>query len=116
MKGGGPTLWNAIAICEMCKTSGQRGKRHTQDDLEDNPKGQKYFLEHWFKIIRLHRKIRREFIKLARKYYLLSFLRSELIAGENWKGDILVANLEDFGKVGCMKNLFNLEESTRQKY
>ena len=26
------------------------------------------FLEQWFNVIRLHRKIRREFIKLARKY------------------------------------------------
>ena len=26
MKGGGHTLWNALAICEMSKTSWQKGK------------------------------------------------------------------------------------------
>ena len=40
MKGGGPILWNAIAIREMSKTSWHMGKRDTKDDLENHSKGQ----------------------------------------------------------------------------
>ena len=40
MKGGGLTLWNAVAICEMFKTSWQTGKRRVKDDLENHSKGQ----------------------------------------------------------------------------
>ena len=74
MKGGGQTLWNAIALCEMSKTSWQMGKRHTKDDLENHSKGQKYLLEQWLYIIRLHQEIYHEFTNLARKYYQVSFL------------------------------------------
>ena len=59
MKRGGQTLWNAIAICEMTKTSWQMEKRHTKDDLENHSKGQLYFVGQWLNIIRLHRKITR---------------------------------------------------------
>ena len=72
-KRGGQILWNAIAICEMSKTSWQTGKRRTNDDLENPLKGQQHLLEQWLNIIRLHRKISQEFINLARKYYLESF-------------------------------------------
>ena len=34
MKGGGPFLWNAIAIFEMSKTTWQRKKLLIKDDLE----------------------------------------------------------------------------------
>ena len=40
MKGDGKTLWNAIAICEMSKTSWQTGIRRMKDDLENHSKGQ----------------------------------------------------------------------------
>ena len=34
MKNGGLVPWNAVAICEMSKTSWQTEKRHAKDDLE----------------------------------------------------------------------------------
>ena len=40
MKGGGLILWNAIAICEMSKTSWQMGKRQMKDDPENHSKDQ----------------------------------------------------------------------------
>ena len=40
MKGGGPTPWNAIAVCEMSKASWQTGKLRMKDDLENHSKGQ----------------------------------------------------------------------------
>ena len=87
MKGVGQSQRNAIAICEMSKTSGHYGKRHTKEDLENHSRDQQYLLEQWLNIIRLHRKIRREFITLARKYYQESFMA--LIGSREgfWKGD-----------------------------
>ena len=32
MKNGGLILWNAIAVCDMFKTSGQTGKLFTKGD------------------------------------------------------------------------------------
>ena len=62
MKGGGLILWNAVAICEMSKTSKQTGKLRMEDDLENHSKGQQFLLEQWL------------MINFARKYYLVSFL------------------------------------------
>ena len=40
MENGGLIPWNAIAICEMSKTSWHKGKHHMKDDLENHSKGQ----------------------------------------------------------------------------
>ena len=40
MKGGGPILWKAIAICEMSETSWVMGRDHMKKDLENHSKGQ----------------------------------------------------------------------------
>ena len=64
MKGGCQILRNAIAICEMSKTSWQMGKLSMRDDLENHSKGQQYILEQWLNIIRLHQKISQEIINL----------------------------------------------------
>ena len=55
----------------------------------------------WLNIIRLHRKIRREFINFGKKVLPGIFLGCELIAGggRKGKGDILTADLEDFEKL-----------------
>ena len=39
MKSGGQILWNAIAICEMSKTSWQTGKLLMNENLENHSKG-----------------------------------------------------------------------------
>ena len=58
MKGGGQTLWNAIATCEKSKTSWQMGKLLVKEDLENHSKDQSFRLEQCLNIVRLHRKIR----------------------------------------------------------
>ena len=40
MENGGRIPWNAIAICEMFKTSSQRGKLRVKGDLKNHSKGQ----------------------------------------------------------------------------
>ena len=69
MKSGGQASWNAIAVCEMSKTSWQMGKRHTKDDL-NHSKGQEYLLEQ----ARIHR--------FGKRVSPGIFLGFELTAGE----------------------------------
>ena len=40
MKGGGPILWNAVALCETSKTSWEMRKHRAKDELENHSKGQ----------------------------------------------------------------------------
>ena len=68
-KMGGLVLWNAIAICEM----------------------------QWLSVIRFQ--FNQDFISLARKYYLVSFLGMNWSRGEIWKGNILISDLEDLEKL-----------------
>ena len=49
--------------------------------------------------IRFQREINQEFISLARKYYLVSFLGMNWSLCGIWKGDILIADLEDLEKL-----------------
>ena len=67
MKDGGLILWNAVAICEMSKTSWQTGKLRVKGDLENYAKDQHFLLEQWLIIIRFQREIYQDFINLARK-------------------------------------------------
>ena len=66
MTSGELILWNAIAICEMSKTSWQKGKLPTKDDLENHSNGQLFPLEQWLNIIRFQREIYQGFTNLAR--------------------------------------------------
>ena len=45
---GGRIPWNAVAICEMSKTSWQKGKLRAKDDLENQTKDQLFHLVHWW--------------------------------------------------------------------
>ena len=69
MKSGRLILWNAIAICEMSKTSWQIGKLTI------------FFFEQWLNITRFQHDINQNFINLARKFYQESFLG---MAGGIW--------------------------------
>ena len=55
-------------------TSWQTAKLFMKDVSENQSKGQLFFLEQWLKIIRVQREICQDFISLARKCYLVSFL------------------------------------------
>ena len=62
--------------------------------------------------IRCHREIKQEFINLARKTGI--FLGCELVAGIIWKGDFLIADLEDLENWMQQTSIF--EEATREEY
>ena len=67
MKNGGLLLWNAVAICEMTKTSWQLGRHFTNGDLENHSKARSYHVVQWLEIIRLLRNISRGSTNLVRK-------------------------------------------------
>ena len=73
MISGGQFLWNAIAICEMSKTSWQTGKLGTNEDLVNRLKDQLFHLAHWWNISQIPWETKREFINSERKYYQESF-------------------------------------------
>ena len=64
MKNGGLILWNAVAICEMSKTSWQMRKLPMKDDSQNHSKDQQCLLEQWLNIIRFRRDIYQKYINL----------------------------------------------------
>ena len=99
MKNGGLIPWNATAICEISKTSSQMGQHLMKDDLENHSKGQQYLLEHRLNIIRFHRQIKQKIINFGKKVLPGTILGYEPIAERIWKGDIMIAHLEDLEKL-----------------
>ena len=79
MKNGGPSLWNAIAICGTSKTSWRTGKLPMKDDSKSHSKDRSFHLEQWSNIIRFRQEIKTGVINTERKFYL----GYALIAGEN---------------------------------
>ena len=75
MKVGGQILWNVIPICETSQIYYLMGKLHTRDVLGNHLKDRLFHLVHWLSIG--------------------LFLEYALYAGGIWKGDVLVADLEE---------------------
>ena len=101
MKGGGLVLWNVTAICEMSKTSLQKGKLSMKDDLDNQTKGQKFLLEQWLNIIRISERDQSRLHQFGKTVLPGIFLGYELIAERLWKGHILVADTEELEKLGA---------------
>ena len=112
MKDGGLVVWNAIAICEMSKTSWQMGKTLYERRFGEPSKGP-IIPCGAMADIRFRREINQHFINLARKYYLESFLGVIWSREEFCKGDILMADLEDLEKVGRTWNLSSRNQRER---
>ena len=99
MKHGGLIPWNAIAVCEKSKTSWQTGKLRLKDDLENHSNGQFVpsgaMIEHH----PFSPKDQMIICQSGKKVLPGIFLGYELIAARIWKGDLLVADLEDLEKL-----------------
>ena len=91
MENGGLILWNANAICETFKISWQMGRHLIKKTIWT------YRSVQWLNIIRFLQKTCQGFTNLVRKFY------QEHTSGMHcsrafWKGDILVADIEELGK------------------
>ena len=95
MKGGVQILWNAIAICDMSTNSWQTGKHRTKDDLENHSKGQEFLLGALVEYHPFSPKDQSRIDQFGKNVFPGIFFGYELIAGEIWKGDVLIADLED---------------------
>ena len=95
MKIGGQILWNVAPICETSQIYYLMGRRPMKDVLGNHSKDRLFHLVHWLTITLLLRRTSQESINLARKYYPGLFLGYALYAGRIWKGDVLVADLEE---------------------
>ena len=100
MKDGGLISWNAIATFEMSKTSWQVGRLLMKDGLENHLKDQQFLLEQRLVITR-QPKDQARIHQFDKKVLPGIFLGYELIAVEVWKGDILIADLEDLEKLNA---------------
>ena len=95
MKNGGQIPWNAMPICEAFKISCLMGRLHTKDVLGNHKKDRLFHLVHWLSITPFLRKTSQESINFG-KYVLPGlFLGHALYAGGTWKGDIMIADIEE---------------------
>ena len=112
MNSGGMNPWNAIAICEMSKTSWRMGKLLVKDDSENHSKAWSYLSLHWLNIIRLLQEASPSSTNLARKFYLensldMRWTRRNLArkysGRRHWR----------FGKDGRVRNLSSKNQCKR---
>ena len=93
MKGGGQTLWNAVAICEMSKTSWQMAKTPFERRIGEPFQGP---IIPFGAMVEYHPISGRDPSRLhqfGKKVLPGIFLGYALIAGGLWKGDLLKADL-----------------------
>ena len=97
MKNGGPVLWNAIAIYETFKISWQMGRHFMKDDSENHLMARIYRSVQWLNIIRFLQKASQGSLHFGEKVLPGIFLGYELVAGGIWKGDVMIADIEELG-------------------
>ena len=95
MTNGGLILWNAIAICEMSKTSCQMGKHHVQGDLENPLNGPVIPFGSMVENHLVSAKDQSRLHQLGKKVLPGIFLGCALVVGRVWKRYIMVADIEE---------------------
>ena len=97
MKIGGQIPWNVTPICETSQIYYLLERRPMKDVLGNHLKDQLFHMVHWLSITLSLRRTSQGSINLERKSYLgCSSDTHSLYAGGIWKGDVLVADLEEF--------------------
>ena len=95
MKVGGQIPWNAIPICETSQISGLMGKHHTRDVLGNHLKDRLIPLGSLVEYHPTTSKDQSIIHRFGKKVSPGLFLGYALHAGRIWKGDVLVADLEE---------------------
>ena len=99
MKVGGQILWNATPICETFRISCLMGRLHTKDVLENLFKGPIIPFGSLVEYYPITAKDQSRIHLFGRKVLLGLFLGYALYAGGIWKGDIMVADIEELEKM-----------------
>ena len=103
----GQIPWNAIAICEMSKISWQTEKLRMNEDLVNHLKDQPFHLVHSGGIspkLRERERVKARIHQFGKKVLSGIFLGYALIAGRIWKGDILIADIEELENWDASEN------------
>ena len=95
MKIGGQITWNAVPICGTFKISCLMGRPHMKDALENLLKDQSFRLVHWLIENPTSAKDQSRIHQLGKKVLPGLFLGYALYAEGIWKGDTLVADIEE---------------------
>ena len=95
MKIGGQIIWNAIPICETLQISYLMGKHHMRDVLGNHLKDQLFYLVHCLSITQKTAKDQSRIHQFGKKVLPGLFLGYALYAAGIWKGEILVADIEE---------------------
>ena len=95
MKIGGQILWNATPICETSQIYDLMGRRPMKDFLGNHLKDRLFHLVHWLSITLYLCEGSVKNPSIGKKVLPGLFLGYALYAVEIWKGDILVADIEE---------------------
>ena len=95
MKIGGQIPWIVTPICVMFKICYLMGRLHTRDVLENQLNDRSFRLVHWLSVTLFLRKTSQESHQFGKKVVPGLFLGYVLYAGGIWKGNILVADIEE---------------------
>ena len=95
MKIGGQIPWNAILICEMLQISCLMGRRPMKDVLGNHLQDLLFHLVHWLSITSITAKDQSRIHQFGKKVLPGLFLGYALYAGRIWKGDMMVADIEE---------------------
>ena len=96
MKIGGKFLWNAVPICETFKISCLMGRHHIKGGSENFSKDRLSRLVEYFPI---SAKDQSRIHQFGKKVFPGLFFGYVLYAERIWKGDVLVADLEELDKM-----------------
>ena len=99
MKNGGRIPWNATAICETSNISCLMGRHLTHGDSVNHFKDQLFHLVRWSNITLFLPKTSRDCTNSARKSCQVYSLDMRCTREGIWKGDILVADIEELEKM-----------------
>ena len=95
MKVGGQILWNVTPICETSQIYHLMGRRPMKDVLGNHSKDLLFHLVHWLSITPITAKDQSRIHQFGKKVLPGLFLGYALYAGGIWKGDVLIAVLEE---------------------
>ena len=102
-KVGGQIRWNVTPICETSQISYLMGRRPMKDVLGNHLKDLLFHLVHWLSITLISAKDQSRIHQFGKKVLPGLFLGYALYAGGIWKGDVLIADLEELETMDASK-------------
>ena len=105
MKNGWRIAWKFAAICETSQISCLMGRHHMKGGSEYHLTDQLSRLEQWSNITLFLQKTYRDYINCGPKVLPGIFLGYVLSAVGIWKGDIMVADIEELEEMDASEHL-----------